>query len=149
MMYGEQLVIPTVLTKKMLKDYYTGHPGMSRKKGLMWSYVYWPGMDKYMVKSCKSCISVTKTPPMKWNPCPKTDKLWSRLYIYYAGPTKTILFCQSWQLYEMARSFQMQIANDKNHNKGITGTVCKIQIARNCCIWQWHTIYIKRIWKYL
>ena len=29
----------------------------------------------------------------------------------------------------MARSFQMQNANDKDHNKGITGNVCKIRIV--------------------
>ena len=40
LMYGEQVVIPAVLTKKILKDFRTGHLGMSR------SYVYWPGMDK-------------------------------------------------------------------------------------------------------
>ena len=39
-MYGERVVIPTVLTKKILKDFHIGHPGMSRLKALMRSYTY-------------------------------------------------------------------------------------------------------------
>ena len=62
-MCGERVVIPTILTKNILKEFHIGHPGMSRTKALMQSYVYWPGMDKdieNMVKSCKSCASVAK-----------------------------------------------------------------------------------------
>ena len=109
------MVILTVLTKKILKDFHTGHPGMSRMKALMWSYGYWPGMDKdieNIVKSCKSYVSVAKAPPIKFNPWSKTDKPWSRLYIDYTGPIKGPYFCYSRQLYEMARSFQMQNAFD-------------------------------------
>ena len=145
------MVIPTVLTKKSLKDFHTGHPRMSRMKALMQSYVYWLGMDKdieNMVKACKSCASVAIIPPIKFNPWPKTDKPWSRLHIDYAGPIKgAYFFCHSRQLYEMSRSWQMQNTYDLNHNKSVT--VCKIRIPGNHCIWQWHTIYIKRIWKFL
>ena len=44
LMYWEGVVIPAVLTKKILKDYNTGYPGMSRMKSLVRSYVHWPGM---------------------------------------------------------------------------------------------------------
>ena len=77
LVYGEWVVIPAVLAKKILKDFHTGHLGMSRMKALMQNYVYWPGMDKdikNMVKSCKSCALVAKAPPIKVNPWPKTDK---------------------------------------------------------------------------
>ena len=40
LMYEEPVVIPTVLTKKILKDFNIGHSGMSRMKALMRSYVY-------------------------------------------------------------------------------------------------------------
>ena len=73
-MYGERVVIPSVLTKK---NFHTGHPGMNRMKALMRSCVYCPGVDKdieNIVKSCKSCASVAKAPPIKFNPWPKTDK---------------------------------------------------------------------------
>ena len=46
LMYGERVVIPAVLTKKILKDSHTGHPGMNRMKALVRIYVYSPGMDK-------------------------------------------------------------------------------------------------------
>ena len=95
LMYGERVVIPTVLTKKILKDFHIGHPEMSRVKALMRSYVYEPGMDKdieNMMKSSKSCASVAKAPPIKFNPWPKTDKPSCRLHIDYAGPIKGTSF---------------------------------------------------------
>ena len=84
LMHGEQVVIPAVLTKKILKDFHTGHPRMSRMKALTRSYIYWLDMDKNienMVKSCKSCASVAKAPPIGFKP-------WSHLYIDYASPIK-------------------------------------------------------------
>ena len=64
---------------------------MSRMNSLMRSYEYWPGMDKgieNLLKSCRSCASVEKAPPIKFNPWPKTDKPRSRLHIDYIGPIK-------------------------------------------------------------
>ena len=95
LMYGERVVIPAVLTKKILKDFHTVHPGMSRIKALMRSYVHWLGMDKdieNMVISCKSCASVVKAPPIKFNQWPKTDKPWSRLHIDNTGPIRGTYF---------------------------------------------------------
>ena len=34
-MYGEQVVITTILTENILKDFHTGHPEVSRMKALM------------------------------------------------------------------------------------------------------------------
>ena len=87
-MYGDRVVIPAVLTRKILKDFHNRHPGICRMKALMLS---WQGMDKDiddMVRMCKSCALVAKAPPIKFNPLPKTDKPWSRLHIEYAGPIK-------------------------------------------------------------
>ena len=93
LMYGKQVVIPAVLTRKILKDFHTGHPGTRRMKALMWSYVYWLDIDKdieNMVKSCKNCASVGKAPPIKFNQW-RFDK-------------RNILFCQSRQLYEISNA---------------------------------------------
>ena len=52
-------------------------------------------MDKgveNMMKSCKSCASVAKAPPIKFNPWPKTYKPSCRLHIDYAGPIKGTSF---------------------------------------------------------
>ena len=64
---------------------------MRRMKANMRNYGYSPGMDKYienMVKPCKSCASVAKPTPIKFNPWSETEKLWSRIHIDYAGPIK-------------------------------------------------------------
>ena len=91
MLYGDRVVIPAVLTKNLFKDFHIGHMGILRMKALMKSYVCWYGMDKEiinLVRIFKNCALVTKAPPVKFNPWPKTDKPWSRLHIDYAGPIK-------------------------------------------------------------
>ena len=95
LLYGERVVIPSVLKKKILKDFHMGHPGITRMKALMRSYVYWQGMDmdiENVVKCCKGCAKAAKAPPVKYYPWPKTDRPWSRLHIDYAGPINGIYY---------------------------------------------------------
>ena len=76
LMYADRIVIPHVLRRKILKEFHTGHPGMSRMKSLIRGYVFWPGMDKEVencVKFCKGCQLAARSPPAKTNPWPKTD----------------------------------------------------------------------------
>ena len=89
LMYRERVVVPATLQKKILKDFHSGHPGETRTKSLMRSYVYWRGMDadiEEMVKACKGCALAAKAPPIKFNPWPKTDHPWQRIHIDFAGP---------------------------------------------------------------
>ncbi|XP_026441996.1 uncharacterized protein K02A2.6-like, partial [Papaver somniferum] len=89
LMYGERVVIPSTLQKRILKDFHTGHPGINRMKSLMRAYVYWPGMDNditSMVGRCKGCILASKSPHILHKPWPKTDRPWSRIHIDFAGP---------------------------------------------------------------
>ena len=91
LMYGDQVVITAVLTRKIFWDFHAGHLGICRMKALMWSYASWQGMDKDiedMVRTWKSCALVAKAPPIKFNPWSKTDKPWSRLNIDYSDPIK-------------------------------------------------------------
>ena len=77
------------LQKKILREFHTGHPSMTRMKSLMRSYTYWPRMDQNiekMVKECRDCQLATKAPQIKFQPRPKTDVPWTRLHIDYAGP---------------------------------------------------------------
>lgn len=46
-MYVERAVMSVSLYKMMLKELHTGHPGISRIKSLMPSYLYWPNMDRH------------------------------------------------------------------------------------------------------
>ena len=65
LLYSERFVIPTTLQRRILKDFHAGHPSITRIKGLMRSYMYWPNMDKEIeniVKSCKGCALAAKAP---------------------------------------------------------------------------------------
>ena len=83
------------MLRGILKDFHAGHPGSTRMKSLMRSYIRWPNMDKYIenaVKSCKGCVLTAKAPPIKFNPCPKTDLPWSRVHINFADPLEGYFF---------------------------------------------------------
>ena len=81
--------MPYTSQKKILREFHTGYPGMTRMKSLMRSYTYWPRMDQdieKMVKECRGCQLATKAPQIKFQPRPKTDVPWTRLHIDSAGP---------------------------------------------------------------
>ena len=85
----KHIAILLTLQKPILKDFYAGHPGSTRKKSLMCSCVHWPNMDKDIenaVKSCKGCALEAKAIPIKFNPWPKKDLLWPRVHIDFTGP---------------------------------------------------------------
>ena len=46
LMYAERVVVLLSLQKRILSEFHKGHPGMTRMKSLMRSYVFWLGMDK-------------------------------------------------------------------------------------------------------
>ena len=54
LLYFERVVIPSTLQKRILKDFHDGHPGSTRIKSLMRSYVHWPNMDKDIKKKTLS-----------------------------------------------------------------------------------------------
>ena len=89
LMYRERVVIPATLQKRILKDFHVGHPGATRMKSLMRSYVFWKNMDRNIeetVNACKGCALAAKAPPIKFTPWPKTDRPWSRIHADFAGP---------------------------------------------------------------
>ena len=91
LMYADRVVMPKSLQKDILREFHTGHPGMSRMKSLMRCYTYWPQMDKDIenfVKKCRGCQLAAKAPPVMTKPWPETDVPWTRLHIDYAGPIK-------------------------------------------------------------
>ena len=77
LMYRERVVIPATLQKRILKDFHVGHPGATRMKSLMRSYVFWKNMDRNIeetVKACKGCALAAKAPPIQFTPWPKTHR---------------------------------------------------------------------------
>ena len=69
--YSERVVIPKKLQNRILRDFYTGHPGINRMKSLMRSYVYWPKMDNDIrdkIEKCKGCALAAKAPHTSFKP---------------------------------------------------------------------------------
>ena len=88
-MYSDRVVIPITLLKRIQKEFHIGHPGMSRMKSLMGSYVCLTNMDRDIentVKISKVCALAAKTSLIKLSSWPKTDWLLSRIHIDFAGP---------------------------------------------------------------
>ena len=55
-----------------------GHPGITRMKSHMRSYIYWAGIDKEIkdiVKHCRCCAMAAKALSVKINPWPKMVKV--------------------------------------------------------------------------
>ena len=97
LLYTDRVVKPLVLQKKILKEFYFGHPGISRMKSLMRSYSYWPGMDEdieRVMKTCRGCARKlwAMAPPTRYKPWPQTDIPWSRIHIDNAGPLNGFYF---------------------------------------------------------
>ena len=89
LLYRDRVVIPASLQRRILKDFHIGHPGITRTKSLMRSYVFWKNLDKdieNMIRSCTGCALAAKSPPIKFSPWPKTDLPWTRIHVDFAGP---------------------------------------------------------------
>ena len=85
LLYGDWVVIPAVLTKKILEGFsYQTSKNIKNESSHKDLSI---GMDKEIKKLAKTVLAA-KAPPVKFNPWPKTDKLWSSLHIDYAGIIK-------------------------------------------------------------
>ena len=80
---GEQSSGPSGRQEKVLEELHEAHPGVVRMKALARNYVWWPGIDKELeetVRSCETCQLHARNPPgAPLHP-------WSRLHVDYAGP---------------------------------------------------------------
>ncbi|XP_026578600.1 uncharacterized protein K02A2.6-like, partial [Pseudonaja textilis] len=91
-LWGDRVVVPTKLQKRVLQMLHDGHPGIVCMKALARSYAWWPGIDKQIeawVASCNKCqenhSAPPKAPPTEWE-TPRGP--WSRIHIDFAGPTR-------------------------------------------------------------
>ncbi|XP_026534935.1 uncharacterized protein K02A2.6-like, partial [Notechis scutatus] len=92
LLWGDRVVIPEKLQKRVLDMLHEGHPGIVITKALARSYAWWPGMDKEIeawVALCRQCQESRLSPPaapiLEWE-TPRGP--WSRIHIDFAGPTK-------------------------------------------------------------
>ena len=74
----------------VLQELHEGHPGMTKMKALARMYVWWPGMEKDIettVRTCAECQSVCASPPVApLHPWRWPTRPWARLHLDYAGP---------------------------------------------------------------
>ena len=91
-LWGNRVVIPAALQKRVLEELHEGHCGIVAMKGLARSFIWWPGLDEAienMATSCRQCLWVqnnpSKAPLHLWE---WPSKRWERLHIDYAGPYK-------------------------------------------------------------
>ena len=87
---GEQSSGPSGRQEKVLEELHEAHPGVVRMKALARNYVWWPGIDKELeetVRSCETCQLHARNPPgAPLHPWEFPAKPWSRLHVDYAGP---------------------------------------------------------------
>ncbi|KFD63475.1 hypothetical protein M514_08570 [Trichuris suis] len=90
LMYGERVIIPSTLQRRVLRQVHEGHPGVSRMKAIARSHAYWPKIDsdiENVVRSCQRCAEAAKAPiKTELCPWPKAPRPWARVHIDYAGP---------------------------------------------------------------
>ena len=73
-LWGSRVVLPPQGRQKVLSELHEAHSGESRMKALAGSYLWWPGLDKDIVKEVKHCVkcqqvSTARTTPVVQNSC--------------------------------------------------------------------------------
>lgn len=83
--YGERILIPFCLRRKVLELLHDTHIGMVRMKALARTYVWWPGIDldiENWCKCCRSCQSLSyKKNESELSNWPATHKPFERVHI--------------------------------------------------------------------
>ena len=89
-LWGSRVVVPVQGREAVLQELHEGHPGMTKMKALTRMYVWWPGMEKDIettVRTCAECQTVRATPPVApLDPLKWPTRPWARLHLAYAGP---------------------------------------------------------------
>ena len=89
-MWGERMVIPMKLRKRVLSDLHEGHLGIVKMKAVARSLIWWPGIDKEieeLAKSCSGCQEVQHNPTVvSPHPWEYPSRPWKRIHVDFAGP---------------------------------------------------------------
>ncbi|XP_066511013.1 uncharacterized protein K02A2.6 [Hoplias malabaricus] len=92
LLWGMRVIIPHKLRRPVLKELHSGHCGIVRMKELARSYFWWPGLDREIeetAKSCPSCQSVRNMPsPSPLHPWEWPANPWQRVHLDFAGPVE-------------------------------------------------------------
>ncbi|XP_063381271.1 uncharacterized protein K02A2.6-like [Cydia fagiglandana] len=89
-MWGHRLVVPEGCRKQILDLIHEPHMGVVKSKALARSYVWWPGIDEALERTCLACTvcAVHADDPPRATPCPWRcpAQAWSRLHLDFMGP---------------------------------------------------------------
>ena len=88
--WGARVVVPPQGRQAVLQELHEGHLGMTKMKSLARMYVWWPGIDRDIedsVRTCSQCQANQSLPPVApLHPWGWPMRPWTRLHIDYAGP---------------------------------------------------------------
>ena len=96
LMWGIRVIVPPKLRPQVLEELQQGHMGVVKMKALARSYIWWPGIDKEIELTAKSCSgfqltqrepSTVPVHPWEWPSLP-----WQRIHIDFAGPFLNSMF---------------------------------------------------------
>ena len=88
LLWGNRIVIPSSLQRRVLEELHVSHPGITRMKQLARGYLWFPNIDaeiENFVKTCTACLENTPSPkkaslhPWEW-----PQNAWHRLHIDHA-----------------------------------------------------------------
>ena len=90
LLWGNRVIIPEKLRKRIVEALHVAHPGIVRMKALARTYVWWPSITKELesyVNNCQPCQRYASQPrgeePITWG-IPRSP--WKRIHIDHAGP---------------------------------------------------------------
>ena len=56
LLWGMRVIIPPTFRARVLEELHAGHPGIVRMKALARIHVWWPGLDKDIAETVRSCL---------------------------------------------------------------------------------------------
>ena len=146
LLYSDRVVVPEALQKRILRQFHIDHPGTSRMKSLMRSFVYWQNMNKDIertVKTCKGCALAAKAPPTMFGSWPKPDRAWSRVHLDFAGPLERfyyLILVDSFS--KWPEVLKCKKPTTEVYNIFSPRTVREVRCSRQCRNGQRYTIYV-------
>ncbi|VDI02758.1 Hypothetical predicted protein [Mytilus galloprovincialis] len=89
-LHDNRIVIPKDLQMRVIDLAHEGHQGIVRTKQLLREKVYFPGIDKLVEQTCKSCIPcLASTPKNVFEPLQMSEipnNVWENLSMDFCGP---------------------------------------------------------------
>ncbi|XP_031334049.1 uncharacterized protein K02A2.6-like [Photinus pyralis] len=94
-MLGYRIVIPEILRKSILEELHSTHLGINKTKSIARSYFWWSTMNKEienLILSYDACLVNRPEPQKLVKPWPKTNEVFERIHLDFAGPFKDKYF---------------------------------------------------------